>query len=360
MNLRNKMMMLVATATLTGCVLAPGQHAGGDRYWVADNQQWDSELTTVPITATLLRSMETENGTATGATRTYDRSTWTYRIGPHDVLSIVIWGHPELTIPAGEFRSAAEAGHKVAADGTMFFPHIGVLQVAGKTIPEVRAELARRLADFIQSPQVDVRVAAFNSQRVHVAGQVTQPSVLPISDIPMSLFDAVHVAGGPTVEADLQRVTLTRDGTQRVFNLQALVDYGDLSQDCLLQDGDIIHVPDRALNRVYVLGEIRRPQSLQMHRGRMTLAEAIGRTEGFDQNAADPSRLFVLRGDLNQPVIYALDASAPDALLLAERFQLMASDVVFVATSDLTRWNRVISQITPTLISLREAERFGQ
>ena len=125
-------------------------------------------------------------------------------------------------------------------------------------------------------------------------------------------------------------------------------------------DGDIIHVPDRALNRVYVLGEVRRPQSLPMHRGRMTLAEAIGRTEGFDQNAANPARVFVVRGDLERPVIYALDARAPDALLLAERFPLMASDVVFVATSNLTRWNRVISQITPTLFTLREAERFGR
>src|SRR5689334_12940401 len=62
-----------------------------------------------------------------------------YRVAPHDVLNVIIWEHPELTIPAGEFRSPEAAGLSVSADGAMFFPHVGVVSVAGKTLPEIRA-----------------------------------------------------------------------------------------------------------------------------------------------------------------------------------------------------------------------------
>src|SRR5690606_30849550 len=136
----------------------------------------------------------------------------------------------------------------------------------------------------------------------------------------------------------------------------ALLDFGDTTQNRLLEDGDIVQVPDRSRNKVYVLGEVRRPQSLLMHRGRMTLAEAIGDTEGFDMLSSDPSRVLVIRGEVGKPTVYMLDAKSPDALLLAEAFPLEPRDVVFVSTAGVTRWGRVINQIAPTLRSLRDVD----
>jgi polysaccharide export outer membrane protein len=261
-----------------------------------------------------------------------------------------------LTIPAGQFRSASEAGHKVAHDGTIFYPYVGVVEVAGRTTAEVREILTRGLTRYIQNPQVDVRVAGFESQRVHLVGEVQRPRAVPITDVPLTLVQALGLAEGPTAEADLSRVTVTRNGERFTVNVQALQDHGDVSQDMLLRHGDIVHVPDRQQNKVYVLGEVRRPQSLLMHRGRMTLAEAIGDTEGFDMVTSDPSRVFVIREEGEQPAVYWLDASSPDALLLAERFPLRPRDVVFVSTAGITRWSRVINQIAPTLRSLRDID----
>jgi polysaccharide export outer membrane protein len=90
-----------------------------------------------------------------------------------------------------------------------------------------------------------------------------------------------------------------------------------------------------------------------MVRGRMSLAEALlDQTGGFLPAQANVAQIFVIRGEYDAPMVFRLDASSPDALLLATQFPLEPRDVVFVSTYGLTRWNRVIAQILPTIQTL--------
>lgn len=271
-----------------------------------------------------------------------------YKIGPGDILTIIVWGHPELTIPTGEFRNAEQSGTVVAEDGTIYYPFVGILSVAGKTTREVRDLLTAPLSKVIEWVQLDVRVAAYRSKRVYVVGEVAKPGLREITDIPMTMVEAINRSDGFTEHADPANITLTRQGETFRVDLQALYENGAVDQNIPLEPGDIVNVPDRQLNKVFVMGEVKNPGSFIMNKRRKTLAEAIGDAGDVLQASANPQQIFVMRGQIGQPEIYHLDSRSPDALLLADRFPLQPRDIVYVDTADVVRWNRVISNLLPT------------
>lgn len=278
-----------------------------------------------------------------------------YKVGPGDILTIIVWDHPELTTPAGQYRSAEQSGTVVAEDGTIFYPYVGTVSVAGKTTRQIRDLLAQRLAKFIEKVQLDVRMAAFRSKRVYVVGEVLKPGQQDVTDIPMTVLEAVNRAGGFSPEADHSRVLLTRKGTTYRVDIQAMYEDGATEQNALLEPGDILNVQDRSFNKIFVLGEVNKPGSLVMTKKRSTLAEALADTGYISQDRSNPKWIYVMRGESNTPELFHLDGSSPDAMLLADRFALKPRDIVYVDTADVVRWNRVISNILPTAQTLYQA-----
>ena len=218
----------------------------------------------------------------------------------------------------------------------------------------MRQDLTTRLAVYVRAPQLQVLVASYRGKRAMIAGEVVQPSPVPITDVPLRVQDAIGLAKGFTLDADPSSVTLTRDGQVHHLDLSALYERGDSSQNWVLQDGDIVHVADRSRNRIFVLGEVKKPATRYMPKGRLTLADAIADLTELDLVYANPAQIYVFRGQYDLPEIYLLDASSPDALLLAAQFQLQARDVVYVSTNNLGRYSRVVSQILPTVQALWE------
>lgn len=299
-----------------------------------------------------------------------------YLVGPRDVLTITVWEHPELTIPAGEFRTADTAGNTVGEDGTIFFPYAGIVKAAGRTVEEIRAELTQKLSRYIEQVQLDVRVSAYKSQRVYVVGAVVNPGVQMLRDVPLTVLEAINGAGivngagsgaiadtGLGIAPDLRNVTLTRDGKPYKINVLSIYEGGDMSQNVQLKHLDVLNVPDSQFNKIFVLGETTsagtgqgRSRSVLMNKGRMTLTEAISESGGPNQELANADHIFVFRGGMGKPGIFILDAKSPDALILADRFPMEPRDIIFVDRVEGFRWNQIINQIQPTVSLLNVFE----
>lgn len=277
---------------------------------------------------------------------------YTYKVAPRDVLMVTVWNHPELNNPAGQLSSDL-AGRTVNDNGDFFYPYVGTIKAAGRTVSDIRAELARKLNSVLTEPQVDVSVLQYRGRKAFVVGKVEKPGPIPITDEPLFVTTLLTQAGGLKADADLSRAVLNRKGVITNLDLYALYYKGDLSQNVLLQEGDILNVPERNQDKVFVLGEVLQPQSKLLPWGRYTLSDALGDAGGLNQVTARASQVYVLRAaDSGRPEIWHLNASSPQALVLADNFELRARDVVFVDAAAVTRWSRVINQILPSASTL--------
>lgn len=347
---------------LGGCALAPGMHMDRDSPGIesaAPREEGDRiDFQLVPITPALLSTLQSPAAIPPPRRPSEEDGAYEYRVGPQDVLSVIVWEHPELTIPAGEYRAAETVGHRVSSDGTIYFPYVGLVSVAGRTVEEIREQLRSQLSRFIPSPQLDIRVAAFRSQKVYVTGEVMTPGNIPISDVPLRLINAINAAGGTRPEADLHHLILLRGGERRTVSLVDIYERADLSQNLLLRDGDVIHVPDRSAQKVFVLGEVLRQTSVLPERGSLTLADALASAGGINQETSDASRIFVLRQGSREEgaTVFHLESGPPESLLLASRFPLRARDVVFVSTADVSRLERVMRAVFPVAATLNHLD----
>ncbi len=336
---------------VSGCAMSPGMKMSSGS--VAPG------VKVIPITAELIAEQERARARGVPAELKVvggeqGDEKYEYYIGPRDILSITVWDHPELTIPAGQFRAAETEGHRVAADGTIYYPYAGRVHVVGKTQAEVREILTEKLSRQIANPQLDVKVVAFRSQKAYVVGEVANPGFQPITDVPLTVMDAIARAGGVTPEGDRSHVILSRDGVNYTINLLDIFQRGDISRNILLKDGDILNVSNRNRRKIFVLGEVVNPSSIYIPRGRMSLAEAISDVGGVNPVTSNPARIYVIRGTAERPEVYQLNAKNPAALVLGDHFQLQPRDVVYVATAGVTRWNRLIQNLLPTATLLRD------
>lgn len=310
----------------------------------------------VPIVASMLRTAVETSVPSELAALQSESAAYEYRIGAGDGVAIMIWDHPELSdtqVASTNDRSVpAGTGRTVTANGTLFFPLVGELQVAGLTIGELRELLNTKLARYIKNPQVDVRVVAYRSQRVVVTGAVHSPGVLTLNEMPLSIFDAIAQVGGAGPNADLTEVQWVRAGRSHTLDLRALLEQSVAAQTLTLRAGDLLNVPESTAKRVHVLGEIRRSGSYAMRNGRLTLADALGEAGGIDPATANPGLIYVFRRDQNDVAAHWLDASTPAAMVLAAEYQLQPQDVVYVAAVPFTRYNRALAQLLPTLQAL--------
>ena len=196
-------------------------------------------------------------------------STYFYKVAPADVLHITVWEHPEFLIEVptvgsntpGTQGAAGLPGYLVNASGHIYFPLIGYIAVADKTVDEIRADISKRLKKFVPNPQVNVRVADFRGQKIYVLGEVMKTGFLPITDQKLTMADALALSGWMNPDtADTSYIYVIRGDFNRpqIFWLNARTpDRLLLAERFCLQPRDVLFVSsapaarwNRALNQI--------------------------------------------------------------------------------------------------------------
>ena len=274
-----------------------------------------------------------------------------YRIGPLDQVQVVVWEHPELTSPMGQYQPA---GQKVTTDGKLFYPYAGELQAAGLTAQELRAEITKRLSDkILNDPQVDVRVTGYHSRKAFVTGAVNRPGYVHFDENPMTIPDVIAEVGGFNEKADPSFVQLRRG--DKVYNIDYVRAFKENIpiERILVKPDDQLFVPLKSEmerdRKVYVMGEVNRTSIVRMD-NYLSLAEALTAAGGVNVLYAAPSDIYVIRNTTpNKIDVYQLNAKNAMALAMADRFELNPRDIVYVDASGLGTWNRLLSLIMPTM-----------
>lgn len=372
--------LAVSLSALAGCAL-PGYDSGAvDGHWYnfggdssstydeeLSKQEIDYEPRVVQITPWLIRHQSQEQssqtlGPAQEAVSAAPTETMNYKIGPGDVLQVIVFGHPELTNPAGTTSGESIQGQLVSADGTIYYPYVGEIKAQGMTLKELRQRLAQGISQYIRDPQVDVRIREYRSQRVYISGDIVKPCTVPITDVTLTVLQALDqcstLASKEGGGVGVQNVILIRDGESTPLDLNQIYSTG---RPVYLHPDDRLLIDDSA-NRVFMVGEFSQQTALPYSTGGMSLSDAIADAGGVSLNSADTSALYVIRGFVDsvptreggvqtvlRPNVYKLDASNVSGLLLANQFELQPRDVVFAAPASFVNFNRALALITPSL-----------
>ena len=139
-----------------------------------------------------------------------------YKIMPNDYLYIrVITPDPQwsslFNMQAGEGgitqESAALSSYPVDTDGNIEIPYVGKVQVASKTLSEIKVDLEKVFKNYVTDAAITVRVVENN---ISIIGEVNAPGRYPITKDLMTIFEAMALAGDLSPYSDRQRVQLIR------------------------------------------------------------------------------------------------------------------------------------------------------
>jgi len=130
----------------------------------------------------------------------------------------------------------------------------------------------------------------------------------------------------------------------------------------LIQPNDTIYVNSRENQKIYVMGEAGKNQSLPMRDQGMSLSDALGESLGINPLSASAGRIYVLRTNPNDQTteLYHLNLQSLGDFGLANRFKMRSNDIVYVDATGLTRWQRVVNQVIPFSNALYNLDRLGQ
>lgn len=137
---------------------------------------------------------------------------------------------------------------RIATNGSITFPLIGNVKIAGLTVSSAEQKLERALQAYLKTPSVSFLIQEYANKTVYVLGQVKKPSSIAITpEKTMTLLEAITSAGGFTDVAAISKVKILRmeNGEKKSIEVDVsqITKEGNKQYDVPLKPSDVVFVP---------------------------------------------------------------------------------------------------------------------
>ena len=222
-----KSLAAAGVCALIGCAVMPDMPA-----YAASN---------TPVNADIASDMPhrvVEGGDFKTATLKGDRLLETYRLTKYDVIDVQVIGLP---------GNAGMSDVMIGPDGYAQLPYVGSVKLAGMTLDEAKAVLIARMSEYLHVPDLSLLMKSYGPRKVYVMGEVRSPGIHNLGADSLNAYAAISSAGGFTSRGLRTKVEVLRVVGDTMYykrlNIKNYIKKHDLTQNVVLQDGDIIYVP---------------------------------------------------------------------------------------------------------------------
>jgi polysaccharide biosynthesis/export protein len=283
-------------------------------------------------------------------------------IGAGDFLIVSIWeaapatlfGSVQITpngLPTPSLATTLPE-QPVDGEGCITVPFAGRVPAAGKTLPDVAAEIKRRLAKKANQPEVLVLLTRNLSSTVTVVGEVTTSTRVPLTAAHERLLDALAFAAGVKQPVNKTTIQITRGESVYALPLETIIQ--DPKQNVPLQSGDVITALYQPLSFT-ALGASGKNDEINFETQGISLAQALARSAGLIDSRSNPSGVFVFRLEPKRaqaageqagsnpatptsakdlvPIVYRVDLKDPRSLFWIQNFPIQDKDVLYVSNA---------------------------
>ena len=293
------------------------------------------------------------------------------KFGIGDILSVTIF-----EAAAGGLFIPSEAGVRpgnfvtippqaVDTDGNISIPYAGEIRAKGRTAVQVQQAIVDALKNRAIEPQVVVSVADQRTSMISVLGE-TSTVRIPARAEGERILDVIARAGGTRSPGYDAWIMLERDGKRSLAPFGALI-YEPVN-NIYADPGDLIYVytdPQTFL----AFGATGTQSQFPFGAWRLSLAEAIAKAGGLNDNAADPTSVYLYRGETREvaaqlginiskfegpiiPVIYNMNLRDHSGYFLATKFEMRNKDVIYVtdsASTEFAKFTNFVANVTTTV-----------
>lgn len=365
---------VIATVALTGCTSSFISQSGPAAEDVVSRVSETNKAKLVEVNEQVLQQLSNELGSSqVPLTKHWIVSKPALTLGEGDIIQISIWEAPPAVLfgaagtVAGDMSLGSGASslnlpeQMIAEKGTLVVPFAGELQASGRTLSQIEADIRFKLSKIANKPQVIARLIQ-NSTNVATVVVDGLTKKLLLTSKGERLIDVLPLV------ADIKKVKgalliVERRGVTHTVSVDKLTK--NPVENFYMMPGDVIVVLSEPYSAT-VLGASNVNGALKFGDDGLSVAEAIGKVSGINSNRANTKGVFVFRpvkpaskstdsGKLNieatdtLPIVYQLDMSTAKGVFLAQGFNLIDKDTIYIAESASVGLKKVLSIVGSVL-----------